>query len=102
MAKAGTLPQICYVWSPAGYDAHAPHVSTPDYVTKGHNLVWDRVQAVIDGTGWADTTFILTWDDWGGYTDSIPESVQLGRAKSIGRRAPPGSNCGLDCIVPAQ
>lgn len=72
MAKAGTLPQVCYVWSPAGYDEHPPHVSTPDYVTKGQNLVWDRVQAVIDGGGWADTTFILTWDDWGGYTDSVP------------------------------
>jgi hypothetical protein len=72
MAKAGTLPQICYVWSPAGYDEHPPHVSTPDYVTKGQGLVWDRVQAVIDGGGWPDTTFILTWDDWGGYTDSVP------------------------------
>jgi len=41
-------------------------------VTKGHNLVWERVQAVIDGGGWEDTTFILTWDDWGGYADSVP------------------------------
>ncbi|WP_028048355.1 alkaline phosphatase family protein [Cellulomonas sp. URHD0024] len=71
MAKAGTLPQICYVWSPAGFDEHPPQVSDPGYVTKGHNLVWDRVQAVIDGGGWADTTFILTWDDWGGYADSV-------------------------------
>ncbi len=71
MAKAGTLPEVCYVWSPSGYDEHPPHVSAPDYVTKGQNLVWDRVQAVIDGGGWADTTFILTWDDWGGYADSV-------------------------------
>ena len=40
--------------------------------TKGQDLVWQRVQAVIDGGGWADTTFILTWDDWGGYADSVP------------------------------
>jgi hypothetical protein len=72
MAKAGTLPQVCYVWSPSGYDEHPPHVSDPGYVTKGHNLVWERVQAVIDGGGWEDTTFILTWDDWGGYADSVP------------------------------
>jgi len=72
MAKAGSLPQVCYVWSPAGYDEHPPHVSDPTYVTKGQNLVWDRVQAVIDGGGWAETTFFLTWDDWGGYTDSVP------------------------------
>ena len=41
-------------------------------MTKGHNLVWERVPAVIDGGGWEDTTFILTWDDWGGYADSVP------------------------------
>jgi hypothetical protein len=72
MAKAGELPQICYVWSPSGYDEHPPLVSNPDYVLHGQNLVWDRVQAVIDGGGWAETTFILTWDDWGGYADSVP------------------------------
>jgi hypothetical protein len=72
MAKAGTLPRICYVWSPSGYDEHPPAVNDPAYVTHGHDLVWQRVQAVIDGGGWANTTFILTWDDWGGYADSVP------------------------------
>ena len=72
MAKAGELPQISYVWSPAGFDEHPPATSNPGYITDGHNLVWDRVQAVIDGGGWADTTFLLTWDDWGGYADSVP------------------------------
>jgi hypothetical protein len=72
MAKAGTLPQICYVWSPAGYDEHPPATSNPGYVADGHDLIWQRVQAVIDGGGWPDTTFILTWDDWGGYADSVP------------------------------
>jgi hypothetical protein len=71
MAKAGTLPQLCYLWSPAGYDEHPPATSNPDYVKNGQDLVWQRVQAVIDGGGWPDTTFILTWDDWGGYADSI-------------------------------
>jgi hypothetical protein len=72
MAKAGTLPQVCFVWSPAGFDEHPPATSNPGYVTDGQNLVWDRVQAVIDGGGWENTTFILTWDDWGGYADSVP------------------------------
>lgn len=75
MAKAGTLPQVCYLWSPAGYDEHPPHVSDPTYLSKGQDLVWQRVQAVIDGGGWANTTFILTWDDWGGYTDSVRTPV---------------------------
>jgi Phospholipase C len=72
MAKAGTLPEVCYVWSPSGYDEHPPQVSDPTYATKGQDLVWSRVQAVIDGGGWENTTFILTWDDWGGYADSVP------------------------------
>jgi len=71
MAKGGTLPPICYVWSPSGYDEHPPATDNPNYVTNGQGLVWQRVQAVIDGGGWEDTTFILTWDDWGGYTDSV-------------------------------
>jgi hypothetical protein len=75
MAKAGTLPQVCYVWSPSGYDEHPPHVSDPHYISNGQDLVWNRVQAVIDGDGWADTTFILTWDDWGGYADSVATPV---------------------------
>jgi arylsulfatase A-like enzyme len=50
-------------------------VSDPAYITHGHDLVWSRVQAVIDGGGWADTTFILTWDDWGGYADSVTTPV---------------------------
>jgi hypothetical protein len=75
MAKAGELPELCYVWSPSGFDEHPPHVSDPAYVRNGHDLVWSRVQAVIDGGGWADTTFILTWDDWGGYADSVQTPV---------------------------
>ena len=71
MANAGTLPQLCYVWSPAGHDEHPPATSNPGYVKDGHDLIWQRVQAVVDGGGWDDTTFILTWDDWGGYTDSV-------------------------------
>ncbi|MBW4033073.1 MAG: hypothetical protein HIU88_10470 [Acidobacteria bacterium] len=75
MAKAGLLPELVYAWSPAGHDEHPPFVSDPGYITKGQNLVWDRVQAVIDGGGWENTTFILTWDDWGGYADSVPTPV---------------------------
>ncbi|MFN8110382.1 MAG: alkaline phosphatase family protein [Thermoleophilia bacterium] len=72
MAKAGALPPVTYVWSPSGFDEHPPTSSNPGYITDGEALVWRRVQAVIDGGGWDDTVFILTWDDWGGYADSVP------------------------------
>jgi len=75
LARGGELPQVCFVWSPAGFDEHPPSHLTPDYVTKGQDLVWQRVQAVVDGGGWDDTVFVLTWDDWGGYADSVPTPV---------------------------
>jgi hypothetical protein len=72
MAVAGTLPDLCYVWSPNGYDEHAPDQShDPAYVKKGHDLTWQRVDAVVKAGRWADTVFLLTWDDWGGYADSV-------------------------------
>ena len=72
MAQAGTLPDFCFVWSPAGYDEHAPdQTANPHYVTEGQNLSWQRVDAVVKAGGWADTVFILTWDDWGGYADHV-------------------------------
>jgi len=59
--------------SPGGYDEHAPDTTPANagYVTAGHNLTWQRVDAVVKAGGWADTVFILTWDDWGGYADHV-------------------------------
>ena len=72
MAQAGTLPDFCFAWSPNGYDEHAPdRTHDPQYVTKGHDLTWQRVDAVVRAGQWSDTVFILTWDDWGGYADHV-------------------------------
>ncbi len=72
LARQGRLPPLCYVWSPAGYDEHPPHTPETAYIRRGHDLIWQRVSAVVAGGGWDTTTFILTWDDWGGYADSVP------------------------------
>ena len=72
MATAGTLPDFCFVWSPNGYDEHAPdRTHDPAYVKKGQDLTWQRVDAVVQAGGWRDTVFMLTWDDWGGYADHL-------------------------------
>jgi Phosphoesterase family len=72
MAAAGTLPDFCFVWSPGGFDEHAPdRRSDPQYVTKGHDLTWQRVDAVVKAGQWGNTVFLLTWDDWGGYADHV-------------------------------
>jgi len=71
MAAKGSLPQLSYVWSPGGFDEHPPHKPDPKYAQRGHDLIWQRVDAVVKAGDWADTVFILTWDDWGGYTDHV-------------------------------
>jgi hypothetical protein len=72
MAANGTLPDFCFVWSPSGFDEHAPDgTPDPEYVKKGHDLTWQRVDAVVKAGGWSDTVFMLTWDDWGGYADHV-------------------------------
>ncbi len=92
MASKGTLPELCYVWSPGGYDEHPPRKSDPKYAQRGHDLTWQRVDAMVKSGGWADTVFILTWDDWGGYADhvstpdaeTVPDALHPGGFQAIG------------------
>jgi len=92
LAKQGNLPDLSYVWSNAGLDEHPPRKSNPAYVTNGQNLTWQRVDAVVAGGHWDDTVFILTWDDWGGYSDHVqtpgaelaPDQIHLKGFQAIG------------------
>jgi hypothetical protein len=80
MALGGKLPQLTYVWSPDGNDEHPPQSpGDSQYVTRGEASVWQRVDAVVRAGQWANTVFILTWDDWGGYADHIvtPDAEQV-------------------------
>jgi len=72
MAQSNTLPELCFVWSPTGYDEHPPRKPDPQYAQRGEALIWQRVAAVVAAGEWMDTVFILTWDDWGGYADHVP------------------------------
>ncbi len=72
LATNGKLPQLSYVWAPDGADEHPPFGKpNPEYIANGQHAVWSRIDAVVKGGGWADTVFILTWDDWGGYADHV-------------------------------
>ena len=44
-------------------------------MTKGHDLTWQRVSALVAAGQWQNTVFILTWDDWGGYAELPPFRV---------------------------
>jgi hypothetical protein len=71
VAAAGNLPQLTFLWSPDGLDEHPPLTSDPQYIANGTDYVWQNIDAVVAAGQWATTTFILTWDDWGGYADHV-------------------------------
>jgi hypothetical protein len=79
-AKVGNLPALVYVWHASPNDEHPP-----DNITNGMNVIWQCVDAVVQGGKWAETVFLLTWDDWGGFYDHVatpaveytPDNVQL-------------------------
>jgi len=86
-AKAGKLPALVLLWHNSPYDEHPPA-----NVTEGMDVIWQSVDAVVQGGGWDETVFMLTWDDWGGYDDHVktpvleytPDNVQL----ALGPRVP--------------
>jgi len=75
------------LWHNSPYDEHPPA-----NVTEGMDTIWQAVDAVVQGGAWAETVFMLTWDDWGGYDDHVktpaleytPDNVQL----ALGPRVP--------------
>jgi len=75
LVQAGKLPQLTYAWSPAGYDEHPPLKSDPAYLAHAHDLLWRRIDAVVQAGLWPTTTFIFTYDDWGGYADHVVTPV---------------------------
>jgi hypothetical protein len=86
-AQGGTLPDLSFVWHDAPYDEHP----TSD-ITLGHNKIWQYVDASVKGGQWANTVFLLTWDDWGGFDDHVvlpcseytPDNVPVAPGPRVG------------------
>jgi hypothetical protein len=78
--EAGRLPKLCFLYHDPPLDEHPPA-----NVTQGMNATWQAIDAVVKQQHWADTVFMLTWDDWGGWDDHVatpaveytPDNVQL-------------------------
>jgi len=76
LVQAGQLPQLTYAWGPQGADEHPPFTtSDPTYLARANDLLWRRIDAVVQAGLWATTTFILIYDDWGGYADHVVTPV---------------------------
>jgi Phosphoesterase family len=69
-AQGGNLPSLVYLYHNSPNDEHPPAD-----VSVGMNTVWQSVDAVVATGGWAETVFMLTWDDWGGFDDHVTTPV---------------------------
>ena len=69
-AAAGTLPSYTYVdpafVGTAQNDDH-PHAD----IRRGQNLMGRIVQALIRGPLWESTLLVITYDEWGGFFDTV-------------------------------
>jgi len=76
-AAAGTLPDVSYV-DPRFLDEGAgssgddhPHAD----IRIGQHFLSSLYQAVTTGPKWANTMFVITYDEWGGFYDHVPPPV---------------------------
>jgi phospholipase C len=77
----GTLPQVSWI-IPSGAISDHP----PANVTLGMWWVTDVVNAVMQSKYWQNTALIVTWDEYGGFFDTVvPPSVD---GNGLGFRAP--------------
>jgi phospholipase C len=73
-ASTGTLPAVSFV-DPiytilddgTGNDDH-PHAD----IRKGDRFLYDTFQAVAQGPKWANTVFVVNFDEWGGFFEHVP------------------------------
>lgn len=66
-AKAGRLPEVCWIVPTAADSEHPPADSA-----RGMWHVTGLVNAVMQSPAWKDTVIIVTWDDYGGFYDHVP------------------------------
>ncbi len=67
-AKAGTLPDVSWVYAPAGQDFHpGPRTSmSASDAWLGHALA-----SLARGPDWPHVVAFITFDDWGGWSDHV-------------------------------
>jgi phospholipase C len=69
-AASGNLPSYSYVdpsfFGATQNDDH-PHAD----MRRGQNLIGRVVQALVEGPQWGSTLLVLTYDEWGGFFDTV-------------------------------
>ncbi|MEY2340829.1 phospholipase C [Acidithiobacillus sp. IBUN Pt1247-S3] len=70
-ARQGRLPAVSFIKATASHDEH-PADSAPYY---GMAWVEELVKAVAEGPAWDKTAIFITYDEGGGFWDSLPPKV---------------------------
>ena len=65
-AKNGTLPAVSWI-APSGANSEHP----PSTVSAGQAWTTQLINAAMQGPDWASTAIFVSWDDWGGFYDSV-------------------------------
>src|SRR6202008_2924736 len=65
-ARAGTLPAVSWI-TPSQPDSEHP----PGSVHQGQAYVTALINAAMESPDWKSTAIFLSWDDWGGFYDSV-------------------------------
>lgn len=69
-ARTGSLPSVCWV-VPSGEVSEHP----PSPVSFGQSYVTSLINAVMKSPDWSSSAIFLSWDDWGGFYDSVDPPV---------------------------
>ena len=64
--EQGTLPAVAYI-VPSGASEHPP-----GSLLSGQRFVQTLINALTRSSAWADSAFLLAYDDWGGWYDHVP------------------------------
>lgn len=77
-AKAGTLPNVSWVYAPGAFSEHPPFGANAGKPTVGPGAKWtaERVKHLGNGPLWASSALFITWDDWGGWYDHVPPPLK--------------------------
>jgi phospholipase C len=65
-AESGNLPSLSWVVNDFQTSEHPPYS-----VCEGENDSVNRINAVMQGPDWGSTAILITWDDFGGFYDSV-------------------------------
>ena len=69
-AQTGSLPAVSWVVPSQPVSEHPPAS-----VAAGQEYVTNLINKVMEGPDWPSTAIFLSWDDWGGFYDSVVPPV---------------------------